>query len=203
MLLVMVFGSFVIGDNYPTSFFHVSHPWIWTWKWFPFLMDGFLGWQSKGPTPNFHGSPQEIAGHIKGLVVNKLLIRPYFRKSGISGIAGVPLDSRHDFLWGKDGKIIGVGWLGWWTINDEWCMMKDWRWWWWRRRRRRWLSFRILTWMQMQTLHSTSQTSKKIQHYDTSHHFHSGISTVSPRVSHHWHPIPRALWTTPAEWGRS
>ena len=26
MLWVMVFGSFVIGDNYPTSFFHVSHP---------------------------------------------------------------------------------------------------------------------------------------------------------------------------------
>ena len=22
-------------------------------------------------------------------------------------------------------------------------------------------------------------------------------------VSDHWHPIPRALWTTPAEWGRS
>lgn len=54
--LGMLFGSFVIGDNYPKSFFHANHPFHWTWKWFPFLMDGFCDDNLRGPPQNsmFH-----------------------------------------------------------------------------------------------------------------------------------------------------
>ena len=53
-----------------------------------------------GPPWLPRGTPQEIAGlFFQGLLVNKQLIRPYFRRrGGIGGIVGVPLDSRDDFL---------------------------------------------------------------------------------------------------------